>query len=63
MVKRLGTVEELRDKLNGEDPIEWAKAKIAEMTALENEENKKVVIESNPKALITKGEQRSYNGG
>ena len=63
VVKRLGTVEELRDKLNGEDPIEWAKAKIAEMTALENEENKKVVIECNPKALITKGEQRSYNGG
>ena len=63
VVKRLGTVEELREKLNGEDPIEWAKAKVAEMTALEKEENKHVIIDCNPKALIAKGEQRCYNGG
>ena len=63
VVQRLGTVEELREKLNGEDPIEWAKAKVAEMTAQEREENKHVVIDCNPKALIAKGEQRSYNGG
>ena len=63
VVKRLGTVEELRDKLNGEDPIEWAKAQVAEMTAIEREENKHVMIDCNPMALITKGEQRSYNGG
>lgn len=63
VVKRLGTVEELREKLNGEDPIEWAKAQVAEMTALEKEENKHVIIDCNPKALIAKGEQRSYNGG
>ena len=63
VVKRLGTVEELLDKLNGEDPIEWAKAQVAEMTALEKEENKHVMIDCNPKTLIPKGEQRSYNGG
>lgn len=63
VVKRLGTVEELREKLNGEDPIEWAKAQVAEMTALEKEENKHVIIDCNPKALIAKGEQRCYNGG
>ena len=63
VVHRFGTVEELREKLNGEDPIEWAKARVAEMTALEKEENKHVIIDCNPKALIPKGEQRSYNGG
>lgn len=63
VVKKFGTVEELREKLNGEDPIEWAKAQVARMTEQENEESKKVVIECNPKALIPKGEQRSYNGG
>ena len=63
VVKKFGTVEELREKLNGEDPIEWAKAQVARMTEQENEESKKVVIECNPKALISKGEQRSYNGG
>ena len=63
VVKRLGTVEELSEKLNGEDPIAWAKAQVAEMTALEKEENKHVIIDCNPSALIPKGEQRSYNGG
>ena len=63
VVHRFGTVEELREKLNGEDPIEWAKAKVAEMTAIEKGENKRVIIDCNPKALITKGEQRCYNGG
>ena len=63
VVHRFGTVEELREKLNGKDPIEWAKAKVAEMTATEKEENKRVIIDCNPMALITKGEQRCYNGG
>ena len=63
VVKRLGTVEELREKLGGEDPIAWAKAQVAEMTAIEKEENKHVTIDCNPMARIAKGEQRSYNGG
>ena len=47
----------------GIDPVEWAKARVAEMTALEKEENKHVIIDCNPKVLIPKDEQRSYNGG
>ena len=27
VVEKFGTVEELREKLGGEDPIEWARAK------------------------------------
>ena len=34
VVEKFGTVEELREKLNGEDPIEWARARVAEMTAI-----------------------------
>ena len=37
-VEKFGTVEELREKLNGADPIEWARAKVAEMTKAEKEE-------------------------
>ncbi len=63
VVKKFGTVEELREKLGGEDPIEWARREVAEMTAAEKEEGKTVIIECNPHELIPKGEQRSYNGG
>lgn len=63
VVEKFGTAEELREKLGGEDPIEWARARVAEMTAAEKEENQNVVVEYNPKAYIQKGEQRSYNGG
>lgn len=63
VVEKFGAVEELREKLGGEDPIEWARARVAEMTAAEKEENQNVVVEYNPKAYIQKGEQRSYNGG
>lgn len=63
VVEKFGTVEELREKLGGEDPIEWARARVAEMTAAEKEENQNVVVEYNPKAYIQKGEQRGFNGG
>ena len=63
VVEKFGTVEELREKLGGEDPIEWARARVAEMTVAEKEENRNVVVEYDPKAYIQKGEQRSYNGG
>ena len=63
VVEKFGTVEELREKLGGEDPIEWARARVAEMTAAEKEENQKGVVEYDPQTYIQKGEQRSYNGG
>ena len=63
VVEKFGTVEELREKLGGEDPIEWARARVAEMTSLEKEENKRIVVEYDPSVYIQKGEQRNYNGG
>ena len=63
VVEKFGTVEELREKLNGHDPVDWAKSMVEEMTRQENELNEEVVWKLNPKALIVKNEQRSYNGG
>ena len=63
VVEKFGTVEELREKLNGHDPVDWAKSMVEEMTMQENELNEEVVWKLNPKALIVKNEQRSYNGG
>ena len=63
VVEKFGTVEELREKLNGEDPIEWAKQRVQEMTEQEKELNEDIVWRLNTKLLIAKNEQRSYNGG
>ena len=37
IVEKLGTLEEVKEKANGKDPIEWAKAYIAEQTKAEKE--------------------------
>ena len=63
VVEKFGTIEELREKLQGADPVGWARERVAEMTAKEKEEDKKVIIECDPRVSIAKGEQRSYNGG
>ena len=63
VVEKFGTIEELREKMPGIDPVEWARERIAEMTAKEKEEDKKVIIEYDPRESIVKGGRRCYNGG
>ncbi|WP_213973742.1 IS1634 family transposase [Tepidanaerobacter acetatoxydans] len=64
IVEKLGTVDELREKLGGRDPIEWAKEYIAELNRLEKEGREPVVIAKySPSKLIKKDERRSFNGG
>lgn len=64
IVEKLGTAEELKEKLNGKDPIEWAKEYIAELNRLEKEGREPVVIAKySPSKLIKKDERRSFNGG
>jgi len=63
IVEKLGTVAELEKKLNGEDPIEWAKKYIEELNKKEKEEKREVLVKYSPSKLINKGEQRSFNGG
>ena len=63
IVEKLGTVKELEEKLNGQDPIEWAKEYIEELNKKEKEEKREILVRYSPSKLITKDEQRSFNGG
>ena len=63
VVEKLGTYDELKEKLNGEDPIEWAKAYVAELTRKEKEEKREVMVRYSPAKQIDKDEQKSFNGG
>lgn len=62
-VEKLGTEKELREKLNGQDPYEWAKNYIENLNKKEKEESRQVIIKRTQSKLIDKGEQLSYNGG
>ena len=63
IVKKLGTYAELEKKLNGKDPIEWAKEQAAELTRLEKEQSRAIIVGYSPNKLIDKGERRAFNGG
>ena len=63
IVEKLGTVAELEKKLNGRDPIEWAKEYVAELTRLEKEQTRDIMVKYSPVHIIPKDEQRSFNGG
>ena len=62
-VEKLGTEKELREKLNGQDPYEWAKKYIEELNQKEKEESREVIIKRKQSTLINKDEQLSFNGG
>jgi transposase len=63
IVERLGTLKELEKKLNGQDPIEWAKNYIDELNKKEKEEKREILVKYSPIKQIPKDEQRSFNGG
>ncbi|MEC1722383.1 hypothetical protein [Schinkia azotoformans] len=63
IVEKLGTYDELLKKLDGQDPIEWAKQYIAELNKKEKEDNRKIMVQYSPTKLIEKDEQRCFNGG
>lgn len=63
IVETLGTVSELEKKLNGEDPIEWAKKYIEELNKKEKEEKREVLVKYSPAKQIAKDVQHSFNGG
>lgn len=63
IVKKLGTFAELEKKLDGQDPIEWAKKHVEELTKLEKEEKREVIVKYFSAKLIEKDNQNSFNGG
>lgn len=64
VVEKLGTYDELKNKLGDKDPYEWAKEYVAELTRLEKEGKEPVAIaEYSPSKLIDSNIQRTFNGG
>jgi len=63
IVEKLGTYDELLKKLNGQDPIEWAKKYIDELNKKEQEDKRKIIVQYSPSKIIDKDQQLSFNGG
>lgn len=63
IVEKLGTYEKLLKKLNGEDPIEWAKKYIEELNKKEKENNREVIVKYSPSKVIPKDQKHFFNGG
>lgn len=62
-VEKLGTEKELRERLDGEDPYEWARRYIGQLNQKEKEQNREVILKFKQSKLIPLNEQRSFNGG
>ena len=63
IVEKLGTQKELEEKLNGQDPIEWAKNYIEELNKKEEAEKRDVLVKYSQSKVIEKDTQVLYNGG
>lgn len=63
IVEKLGTIQELEEKLDGQDPIEWAKKYIEELNKKEKEQKRDVLVKYKQSKQIDKNIQRSFNGG
>ena len=62
-VEKLGTENELREKLEGQDPYEWAKEYIEKLNKEEKGAKREVIIKCSPTKQIDKNDKRSFNGG
>lgn len=62
IVEKLGTLEEVTEKANGEDPIVWAKKYVEEKTKEENE-NRGIYYEKLIEGKELSSEQKIYNLG
>jgi transposase len=63
VVERLGTIAELSAKLGGQDPVEWARAYVAELNRKEKEGRAEVLVRLAPNEVLDKDQQQSFNGG
>lgn len=63
IMEKLGNLEEVTKKANGQDPIEWAKQYINTLNEKEKTDNVDIIIKKSTSKLIPKGLQVSFNGG
>lgn len=62
-VEKLGTEKELREKLKGADPYEWARQYIEKLNQEEKKQQREVLLKFKQSKLIPMNEQRLFNGG
>lgn len=63
IVERLGSLEEVKVRAGGQDPMEWAKAYALRLTAEEKEKTRTVMLRLSPGKLISKGEPQCFYCG
>jgi len=62
-VEKLGTYDELFKKLNGQDPIAWAKAYIADLNEKEKAGKREINVAFSPAKLMESNAPVLFNGG
>lgn len=63
IVERLGSLEEVRQRAGGRDPMEWAKEYVARLTREEKEQRRVICPRLHPDMLIKKDELQSVGCG
>jgi len=63
VVEKLGTIEEVAQKAQGQDPYEWAKERAKLLTEQEREQKRDVLVKFAPNKQIQSQQQVSFNGG
>lgn len=62
-IEKLGTEKQLREKLCGKDPYDWARQYIDHLNQEEKEQNREIILKYKQSKLIPMNVQRSFNGG
>ena len=62
-VEKLGTEKQLREKLGGADPYEWARQYIETLNQKEKEQQREVILKLKQSKRIPTDEQRFFYGG
>ena len=63
IIEKLGNLEEVTQKANGQDPVQWAKEYIDTLNEKEKNESLDIIAKFSPSTQIPKDVQNSYNGG
>ena len=63
IIEKLGNLEEVTKKANGQDPVQWAKEYIDTLNEKEKNEALDIIAKFSPSTQIPKDVQNSYNGG
>jgi len=63
VIEKLGTYNMLKEKLNGKDPIEWAKNYVKELNDKEQKESREIIVKYSQNKIIEKNTFINFNCG